>query len=289
MRPATSPTTPPAEPAANASKKAATRTLPPTDPPVAERELKKAARARRRYERGEVRRFTRRSRRRRVAWLTAAITAVVLVGLVTVAVYSPLLALRTVTVVGTTRVDAAAVRDAVADQVGKPLALVDFARLKAELSHFPLIRSFVTETVPPDTLVIRVTERAPVGSVATASGFSVVDPAGVEIEKSADRPPSLPLIDVGETNAKGPAFQAAVAVLLALPPSVLGKVDSVTAQTNDDVTLTLTGAGQIVVWGSAENSQLKARVLVALMKTQSASSPVKYDVSAPTNPVVGPV
>lgn len=282
------PAAPAAEVAAKGPKTPLGRTTQQADPPVAERELKKAARARRRYERGEVRRFTRRSRRRRVAWLSAAITAVVLVGLVTVAVYSPLLALRTVTVVGTSRVDAAAVREAVGDQVGKPLALVDFARVKAELSRFPLIRSFVTETVPPDTLVIRVTERAPVASVATASGYSVVDPAGVEIEKSADRPPSLPLIDVGATNAKGPAFQAVVAVLLALPPSVLGKVDSVTAQTNDDVTLTLTGASQTVVWGSAENSQLKARVLVALMKTQSPSSPVKYDVSAPTNPVVGP-
>jgi cell division protein FtsQ len=282
------PTSPAPDVASKASKKAQRGTTASAVPPGAERELKKAARARRRYERGEVRRFTRRSRRRRVAWLSVAITAVVLVGLVTVAVYSPLLALRTVTVVGTTRVDAAAVRDAVGDQVGKPLALVDFARVKTELSRFPLIRSFVTETVPPDTLVIRVTERAPVGSVATASGYSVVDPAGVEIEKSADRPPSLPLIDVGATDATGPAFRAAVAVLLALPASVLGKVDSVTAQTNDDVTLTLTGAGQSVVWGSAENSQLKARVLVALMQTQSPSSAVKYDVSAPTNPVVGP-
>lgn len=280
----------PAAPAvgAKARKPAAGRTTPPADSPVAEGELKKAARARRRYERGEVRRFTRRSRRRRIAWLSSAIAAVVLVGLVTVAVYSPLLALRNVTVVGTSRVDAAAVRKAVDDQVGKPLALVDFARVKTELSHFPLIRSFVTETVPPDTLVIRVTERAPVGSIATASGFSVVDPAGVEIEKSADRPPSLPLIDVGATNPQGPAFQAAVAVLLALPQSVLGTVDSVTAQTKDDVTLTLTGGRQTVVWGSAENSQLKARVLVALMKTQNPSSAVKYDVSAPSNPVVGP-
>ena len=216
------------------------------------------------------------------------IVAVVLAGLVTGAVYSPLLALRTVTVDGTSRVSATDVRDAVSDQLGKPLALVDFAQITTELSRFPLIRSFVTETVPPDTLVIRITERAPIGSVATSSGFSVVDPAGVEIEKATDRPPSLPLIDVGTSKANSPAFAAVVAVLLALPQPVLSRVDSVTAQTNDDVTLTLTGARQTVVWGSAENSALKARVLVALMKTQSATAPVKYDVSAPTNPVVGP-
>jgi cell division protein FtsQ len=272
----------PTKPAPTAEKKRA------ADPPRAEFELKKAERARRRYERGEVRRFTRRSRRRRIAWLVTAGIAALLVVLVTGAVYSPLLALRTVTVAGTSRVNAADVRAAVKDQVGKPLALVDFAQIKTELSRFPLIRSFVTETVPPDTLVIRITERAPIAAVATAAGFSVVDPAGVEIEKTSDRPPSLPVIDVGGKAVGGLAFKAAVAVLLALPHDVLSKVDSVTAQTNDDVTLTLTGVGQKVVWGSAENSALKARVLVALIKTQSPNAAVKYDVSAPSNPVVGP-
>jgi len=177
---------PAAEVAAKGPKTPTGRTTQQADPPVAERELKKAARARRRYERGEVRRFTRRSRRRRVAWLSAAITAVVLVGLVTVAVYSPLLALRTVTVVGTSRVDAAAVREAVGDQGGKPLALVDFARVKTELSRFPLIRSFVTETVPPDTLVIRVTERAPVASVAIASAGNDSAPCNTALDPQAE-------------------------------------------------------------------------------------------------------
>jgi cell division protein FtsQ len=207
--------------------------------------------------------------------------------LVTGAVYSPLLSLKTVTIEGASRVSAASVQAAIADQVGKPLATIDFDRIKRELSKFPLIRSYVTETVPPDTLIVRITERAPIGALATSTGFTVVDTAGVEIETATDRPAGLPLIELGTASKKSAGFTAAVAVLLALPAEVLKRVDTVTAQTTDDVTLVLTGAGQSVIWGSAENSVLKAKVLVALIATQNPTAVVKYDVSAPNTPVVG--
>lgn len=254
---------------------------------TADREAKKAARSRRRYERSEVKRFTRRSRRRRITILVSVLSLVLTGVLVTGAVYSPLLSLTTVTVEGSSRVSADSVKSAIKDQVGKPLATIDFDRIKRQLSKFRLIRSYVTETVPPDTLIIRITERAPIGLVASSTGFTVVDPAGVEIETATDRPPGLPLIESGSASKKSPGFAAAVAVLLSLPAEVLKKVDTVTAHTTDDVTLGLTGAGQSVVWGSAENSALKARVLVALIATQSPNAAVKYDVSAPTHAVVG--
>ncbi len=253
----------------------------------ADREAKKAARLRRRYERSEVKRFTRRSRRRRVTALVSILSLLLTGALVTGAVYSPLLSLKTVTVEGASRVSAESVRAAVGDQVGKPLATIDFGRIKQELSKFSLIRSYVTETVPPDTLIVRIAERAPIGTIATSKGFATVDPAGVDIETTTARPAGLPLIQLGTASKKSAGFTAAVAVLLALPAELLKRVDTVTAQTTDDVTLVLTGSGQSVIWGSAENSLLKAKVLVALMATQNPSAVVKYDVSAPNTPVVG--
>ena len=109
-------------------------------------QARKAARVRRRYERSEVRRFTRRSRHRRLAWLTAALAFVALCVLVTVAVYSPLLALKTLRIEGASRVSAGEIRTALKDQLGTPLALVDFGEIKKELAKFPLIRSYVTES-----------------------------------------------------------------------------------------------------------------------------------------------
>jgi cell division protein FtsQ len=253
------------------------------------RELAKIARARRRYERNEVRRFTRRTRHRRAAWLTAGSLVLVLAALVAVAVYSPLLALRTITIDGASRVKASEVHAAIDGQLGTPLALVDYGAITRELSAFPLIRSFVTETVPPDTLVIHIVERAPVGALVSSSGYDVVDPAGVVIQSAAERPAGIPLIDIGGASADSPAFKAVVEVLLALPDSMLAKVESATAQTKDDVTFVLAGVGQRVVWGSAERSALKARVLQELIATQDPAHRVEYDVTAPLSPVLRPV
>jgi Cell division septal protein len=253
------------------------------------RQVAKAARERRRFEKSEIRRFTRRSRHRRVAWIVTGSVIVVLAAMVAIAVYSPLLALRTIKVDGVSRVKASEVHAAVDGQLGTPLALVDYETIRRELSAFPLIRSFVTETVPPDTLIVHIVERAPVGSVASSSGFDLVDPAGVVIQSAPERPKGVPLIDIAGKPATSPAFKAAVEVLLALPTPIARKVQSVTAQTKDDVTFVLTGAGQRVVWGSAERSTIKARVLEELIATQNPRHRVEYDVTAPLSPVIRPV
>lgn len=251
---------------------------------AARHDLKRAEKARRAYERGEARRFTRRSRRRRITWLVSALSLLLVVGFVAGAVYSPLLSLKNIRVEGASRVSAASVRTAVDGQLGRPLALVDFPAITKALGKFPLIRSFVTETVPPDTLIIRVAERAPIATLATSSGFDVVDPAGIVIDGGTERQPGIPLIELGAASKGSPAFIAAVGVLLALPSDLLKRVDTVTAQTSDDVTLTLT-SGQSVVWGSAEQSALKAKVLAAVISVGGTTS--KYDVSAPNHPVLG--
>ena len=274
------------EPTAS-TRRRRTRRVPTAERPLdaaARHDLKRAEKARRAYERGEARRFTRRSRRRRLTWIVSGASIFLVVSFVTGAVYSPLLSLKTIQVEGASRVSSASVRAAVEAQLGRPLALVDFDSITRSLSKFPLIRSFVTETVPPDTLIIRIAERAPIATVATSSGFSVVDPAGIVIDSTAERQPGLPLIELGAATSGSPAFTASVGVLLALPFKLLKQVDTVTAQTSDDVTLTLTG-GQSVVWGSVDQSALKAKVLAAVITVGGATT--KYDVSAPNHPVLG--
>lgn len=253
------------------------------------REARRAARERRRYERDEVRRFTRRARHRRFAWIAAVGVVVALVGTVAIAVYSPLLALTKIEITGTSSVNPEEILEAVDGQLGTPLALVDTDRLTRELADFTLIQSYVTEMVPPHTLIIHVTERKPIGSIATAAGFTVVDPAGVTITQSATRPEGIPTIELAGADTDSDVFDSVVEVLLALPDSVAPNVDRVMAATKDDVTLVLAGAGQQVVWGSAEQSELKARVLAALMATQDGNARVEFDVSAPLSAVIRPV
>jgi cell division protein FtsQ len=282
-----SPTAPAAATPRGGAKSRRTTPKAPGRPPKdteARKALKAAEKARRKYERGEARRFTRRSRRRRIAWLAAASSLVLVLGFVAAAVYSPLLSLKTIRVEGASRVSSASVRAAVDGQLGRPLALVDFDAITRSLAKFPLIRSFVTETVPPDTLIIRIAERAPIATLATASGYSVVDPAGIVIETGSERPPKLPLIELGSASKNSAAFTASVGVLLALPADLLARVDTVSAQTGDDVTLTLTG-GTTVVWGSPEQSALKARALAAAVAAPDSAGAKSFDVSAPTHVV----
>jgi cell division protein FtsQ len=253
--------------------------------PKVERSARKAERIKQRYERAEVRRFTRHARRRRIGWLTLVAVLGLTAALIAVAVFSPILALREIRIEGTTRLDPAVVTEAVSGQLGTPLALLDEGRLRDELAQFTGIRSYVTELVPPGTLVIHIIERTPIGVVVTPSGFDTVDAAGVVLESAATRPDALPLLQLDESGVEGTGFEAIVAVLIALPPDVLARVDSIVARTRDDVTLTLAGTDQRVVWGSAADSGRKADILAALLARFATAGPGEYDVSAPGSAV----
>lgn len=248
--------------------------------------LRASSRERRRFERREVRRFTRHSRHRRLAWMVGLSVVAVVAGLLAFAVYSPVLALRTITVEGTSSVSADDVLTAIDGQVGTPLALLDYAALRSQLDEFPMIRSFSTEIIPPSTLKVHIVERSPVGVVTAHGGFTVVDPAGVVLESAERRPEGLPLIDLAGGDTDSVAFTAVVDVILALPESIRSRVDVAQATSKDDVRLVLTDAGERVRWGSSERSALKARVLEELMASQSGNSNLEFDVSAPLSPVV---
>lgn len=247
---------------------------------TARAELRVAERARKRAEKREMRRFTRRSRRRRIAWLSAAAVVGALVALSLAAVYSPLLALREIRVEGARNVDAAQLEQALEDQLGTPLALLDEHRLEEKLGAFRLIQSYSTEILPPGTLIVHIVERTPIGVVASSDSFDVVDPAGVVLSSAPERPEGLPIIVLGAGGADSVAGRSVAEVLLAMPLELRAQVDEIRATTRDDVTLTLSGSVQRVQWGSAESSEHKARVLEALLTIHGDDGPGSYDVSA---------
>lgn len=267
-----------ADPDAGAEESAA------LSPGAARKQLRAATKARKHYERGEVRRFTWRSRRRRRTWLVVGGAVVALAAFVVVGAYSPLMALRTIEVVGTDRIPAADIQKALSAQIGTPLPIVDGNQVKRELSTFTLIQSYSTESRPPNTLVVRIVERVPVGLLTTPTGFDLVDAAGVVLQSGAERVAGYPVITA--TNGVGhPGFTAAAAVIRALPENIRTQLDSVTAATTDDVTLTLAGGARIV-WGSAERSDYKAVVLASLMVTYPPGSVGEYDVTSPDSAVL---
>jgi cell division protein FtsQ len=246
---------------------------------------KSPRRAERRAQKAEARRFTRGSRRRRAAWVGVLGVVALLVVVLLVAIFSPILALRTIEVDGVSAIPASTVQKALAGQLGTPLALLNDQTIRARLSHIILIRSYVTEVVPPDTLVVRIVEREAIGVVPHGAGYDQVDPAGVVLRRSAT-PAGLPVIDIGRSGVNSAGFAAAVKVLLAMPSSVLTQVKSISATTLDNVSLTLDQGNYTILWGSSAQSDLKAQALTTLLKT-CASQPV-LNVTAPLALACGP-
>jgi cell division protein FtsQ len=245
------------------------------------------SRAAARAARAQSRRFTRGARRRRLVVTTIAGIAVLLLAVLAVAVFSPILALRTVQVEGTSAIPASVVRNALAPQLGTPLALLDDGKIRRELSSIILIRSYVTEVVPPNTLVVRIIERRAIGAVRTSGGYEQVDPAGVVLATSSTAA-GLPVIDIGKAGLGSAGFAAAIKVLLAMPESVLSQVASISATTLDNVSVTLTQGSHTIIWGSAAQSDLKARALAILLKTSGCSTQTVLNVTAPLALACGP-
>jgi len=251
-------------------------------PAAARSRLRGARRARKQYEREEVRRFTGRARRRRTTWLVSLGTLAALIAFVVAGAYSPLMALRTIEVVGADRVPADQVRAALEDQLGTPLPLVDLTAVRDDLSRFRLIRSYAVESRPPGTIVVRIVEREPIGVIPSDSGFDLVDAAGVVIQSGDEPQDGYPAIGA---EVGSPGFTAAAAVVESLPAGIRTQLTTVTAATKDDVTLTLNG-GARVVWGSVEESDYKAVVLGALMVGHPVGEVEEYDVSSPDSAVL---
>ena len=254
-----------------------------SEQPTSARDVWRAARARRRALRSEIRRFTQRSRRRRIVWLSAVGAVILLIGGSAAAAYSPLFAVQKITVVGATTLDPAAVESALDAQLGTPLALVDTSKVKAALLAFPLIETYALEAKPPHDLTVRIVERTPVGVIRSDAGYTLVDAAGVVLSTTTDQPAGQPLLEItGGTDSR--AFESAGLVVRSLPADVRAALTGVRASTADDVTLTL-NSGLTVVWGSADESVLKAKALAASLVSRPDASTI--DVTSPDVVVIG--
>ncbi len=213
-------------------------------------------------------------------WLVSlGAIVLVIVGSFTAA-YSPLFAVRDITVVGARSLDATAIEKALADQLDKPLAAVDTDAVRDDLAPFAAIETYSVEARPPHGLVVRIVERTPVGVIADGGTFTLVDAAGVTLGESRTAPAGQPVISaVGGLD--GPAFRAIGAVVRSLPADLRSRIASATATTAHDVTLTLTETGTRVMWGGSDQSAKKAQVLAAAMKASPPDAVKLYDISSP--------
>jgi len=224
---------------------------------------------------------------RRNIIVAACVVAALVAGLLLAAVYSPVLAVKTVTVSGTKLLKAKQVQAALKPLEGKPLPQVSDEEVSSLLKPLVQIKSVTTQAHPPSVLAVQVQERVPVALVKRGDQYLLVDVDGVRLSTTADpETVKLPVIDGGAGTIGKDLFQATTAVLGALPASVLARLSNASAKSVDAVELKLVD-GQTIIWGNAGERELKARVLEALLKVPAdPANPVNiYDISVPRHPV----
>lgn len=225
-------------------------------------------------------------RKRRLVLWTISIIAAFVASLIAGAVFSPVLAVRTITVDGTTLLTPDAVQRALSGLEGKPLPQVTEQEINELLKPLVQVRSATMEARPPSELLVHVNERVPVALLKQGDSYVMVDVDGVQLGATKDQSAvALPLIDAGAGATNTELFKAIAAVLDTLPADVLARMSTASAASADAVELKLVD-GKTVVWGNAEDRELKAKALEALLKMPADPKvPVRvYDVSVPRHP-----
>jgi len=214
-------------------------------------------------------------------WAAAGLVVVAVAVAVWLVLFSSVLAVRTVEVVGDEQVTDEQVLAAADVPNGTPLARLDVAGIEQRVGALDAVAEVDVTRVWPDAVRIEVVERRPFAVIRTGTGFGVLGSDGVVFRTVRGPQPQLPLLDqqVGDA-ATEPAADAALQVALALSPDLARRVASVAARSPDRVELTLRN-GSTVMWGTAEASAHKAQVLLLLLPVRAAH----YDVSAPDAPV----
>ena len=229
---------------------------------------------------------------------TASALAIIAVLYVVLVFFSPLLATEKITVRGASLLETSQVEQKLEPLRGVPLTRIDEKKVRELIGQDNVIRSVQVESRPPHELVVTLKERTAVAVVKQGDTYHTVDSDGVSLLESATQPDtSVPLVrfsgDDPQTSAE---FRTISTVLSAMPSELLAQVKEASATSTSSITLTLRD-NTTVQWGTAEESELKAKVLLSLRQAiakraqEENSSEAQtqkvtvYDVSAPRVPV----
>lgn len=233
------------------------------------------------------RRFARRQWARRWLSLRYVVALVLLLAALATGVwlvfFSAGMLVNRVEVTGNRLLSDDALRRIAAVPAGEQLALVDLDRARNRVGSLAEVESVDVTRHWPDTVEISVVERTAVAVVELGGRLRGLDADGVVFRDYQAPPKDLPRVRP-TTSTGSDALKEAAAVVGALPADLAARVDHVAVETIDRITLVLRD-GRQVVWGSAEESELKARVLETFLASVQARV---YDVSVPESPISRP-
>lgn len=158
-----------------------------------------------------------------------------------------------------------------------PLARIDTGAIRKRVEELAEVRTAEVSVDYPNTVRIQVSERVAVYQIAHEDAFSWVDAEGVEFRTGQARSTSLPEVKLERDGTRIRRDVATVATHI--PEAAKKKVTLIRAESVDRIEVSLEDR-RSVVWGSADESELKSKVLEALLSVDAKV----YDVSAPNHP-----
>lgn len=187
-----------------------------------------------------------------------------------------LLGVRSVEVAGADLVAAEEVVAVAGVDHRTPLLRVRESDVAERVGQLPAVASVQVHRQFPDTVVIEVVEREPVAAVSTGGEFALVDAEGLLFHELPRPPAGLPEVVVSDAGDAGEQIRAALTVLAALAPPLREQLLTVMVTGPVSIELELS-SGWTVIWGDEHDSELKARVVAALLDQEGEI----IDVSAP--------
>jgi cell division protein FtsQ len=229
------------------------------------------------------RRFARRQWLRRWLVWRYVIASVLLVlltaGAIWLAFVSSVLTVKQVDVQGESQLSQQRILSAARVPDGAHLAQLDLEAIRARVSALAPVKRVDVSREWPDGVLIKVTERKAVAVVAIGGRYQAMDADGVLFRDFPRPPVGMPQV-VATPGAGSQALAQAARVISALPSALAARVDHVEVRGVDQISLALRG-GASVIWGSDDQSSVKAAVLAKLLPHPAQV----YDVSVPGQPV----
>lgn len=213
------------------------------------------------------------------------VTPIVAISLLIAAFFTPLFAIKQITVVGTERLSAEKLVSTLQPLLDKPLTMVSNQEVTDLLSGFELIETFALQAEPPNTLRVKVRERQPLLIINQSGQRQMFDAAGVRIAVATPQD-NFPVFDFQGNTQQDPRFAHAVELLLSLPLDTYSSMSSISVSDQLTSQFVLKDSGIKVFWGANTEPLLKAEVLDSLLQT-SGDKVRRIDVSSPNAPVVG--
>jgi cell division protein FtsQ len=194
--------------------------------------------------------------------------------------FSPALVARSVDVQGTSQISSQDVVQAANVPLGTPLVRLDTEAIKQRVLDLPPIEEVSVHRTLTGVVRIQVQEARPAYAIHTDGHYLIVSDEGRGY-LTADTQGDLIVVTIAhdDSPSSGRLMKDAATIVLALPEVVSSDLVSLSGETPDSFTIVLRD-GRRILWGSSEESELKAQVITGLLDIKATY----YDVSSPSHP-----